>query len=225
MEPVQNEKQMNDKVENALKRLNRILPLQASQDKCSLQVKELHQQMLRSFVTRGHIVSKAEMAQWVDDVPAAINVLSQYDMVIFAENGEPVGAYPFTMTAREHTIHVNGQQVYAMCALDALAIGPMFGETTRITSKCRVTEDPIVIEMSSETILNWVEVQDIYVGIAWEMADAGSCCADSLCMEMIFLRDGTVAQQWLAENLGGREIFALQDAVEFASRFFLPLMS
>lgn len=216
---------MNNKLENALKRLNAILPLKKSQDKCAPEVKELHQHMLRSFVTRGRILSKAEMAQWVSDVPEAINVLSKHDMVTFSESGEPVGAYPFTMMEREHKVRVNEHQIHAMCALDALAIGPMFEEATEITSQCRVTGDPVKIQMSGETILNLAEVRDIHFGIAWGAADVNSCCADSLCMEMIFLRDTETAQKWLSDDAGGREVFTLQEAVQFSSRFFVPLLS
>ncbi len=215
---------MNDKLENALKRLNIILPLKKSQDRCDPEVKELHQQMLQSFVTRGRILTREEMAQWVSDVPEAINVLSKHDMVTFSESGDPVGAYPFTMMEREHKVQVNEHQIHAMCALDALAIGPMFKETTQITSQCRVTGDPVKIQMSGETILNLAEVRDIRFGIAWAAADTDSCCADSLCMEMIFLRDTETAQKWLSDDSGGREVFTLQEAVQFSSRFFAPLL-
>lgn len=216
---------MNDKLENALKHLNTILPLKKSQDKCPPEVKELHQQMLRSFVARGRILTTEEMTQWVSDVPEAINVLSKHDMVTISESGDPVGAYPFTMMEREHKVRVKGHQLYAMCALDALAVGPMFKETTQITSQCRVTGSPVKIQMSGEAILSLAEVQDTHVGIAWEAADAGSCCADSLCMEMIFLRDTETAQKWHSDDTGSREIFTLQEAVEFSSRFFVPLLS
>ena len=215
---------MNNKLEVALKRLTTILPLKKSQDSCPPEIKVLHQQMLRSFVTNGRILTRDEMAQWVDDVPEAVNVLSQYDMVTFSERGDPVGAYPFTMMAREHKVQVNGHQIHAMCALDALAVGPMFKETTQIRSQCAVTETPVKINMSGETILNLAEVQDAHFGIAWDAANAASCCADSLCLEMIFLRDTETAQQWLADDSDGREVFTLQEAVRFASQFFVPLL-
>ncbi|MCB0196333.1 MAG: alkylmercury lyase family protein [Anaerolineae bacterium] len=216
---------MNNKLENALNHLNSILPLKQSQEACAPEVKELHQQILRSFVEKGRILTKAEMTEWVSDVPQAIDVLSSYDMVTFSESGEPLGAYPFTMLEREHQVRVNGHQVHAMCALDALAVGPMFGETTEVTSRCRVTGDPVKIQISGETILNPAEVGDAHVGIAWEAADAASCCADSLCLEMIFLRDAETAQQWLANDCAGREIFTLEESVQFASRFFVPLLA
>ena len=216
---------MNNKLENALNRLNTILPLKKSQDKCPPEIKELHQQMLRSFVAKGRILTRDEMALWVDDVPEAINVLSDYDMVTFSESGEPVGAYPCTMLPREHQVQVNGHQIHAMCALDALAIAPMFGETTQITSQCRVTGNPVKIDMRGETILNLAEVQAVHFGIAWSAAAAGSCCADSLCLEMNFLYDGETAVQWLTDDADSREIFTLLEAVQFASRFFVPLLS
>ncbi|MCB8926805.1 MAG: alkylmercury lyase family protein [Ardenticatenaceae bacterium] len=215
---------MNKKLTIALKRLNTILPLKKNQDNCTAEIKELHQQILRSFVTNGRILTKEEMVLWVDDIPEAINVLSQHDMVTVSGSGEPIGAYPFTMTERVHEVHVNGHQVHAMCALDALAIGPMFKETTQITSQCAVTDAPVKIEMSGETILNLAEVQDVHFGIAWDAANAASCCADSLCLEMIFLRDTETAQQWLADDSDGREVFTLQEAVRFASQFFVPLL-
>jgi hypothetical protein len=215
---------MSDKLENALKRLQTILPLKANQDACVPQLKELHRQMLHSFVEKGRILTREEMAQWVDDVPEAVDELRKRDMVTFSANGEPVGAYPFTMGEREHMVQVNGHQLHAMCALDALAVAPMFNESTQIRSQCRVSGDPVSIRMSGETIQNLDEVQGIRFGIAWGAAEEGVCCADSLCMEMIFLRDAETAQHWLAEAMSDREIFTLPEAVQFASRFFVPLL-
>ena len=216
---------MTPKLGKALNRLTGNLPLKARQDACSTQVKELHQQVIRSFVDKGRILTREEMAHCVSDLEEAVNVLKERDMVVFAEDGEPLGAYPFTMEAREHSVQVNGHQVYAMCALDALAVAPMFGLETQIASRCRVTGDPVSIPMSGNTILNPDEAGDIHFGIIWGAANADSCCADSLCMEMMFLRDGETARQWLADDPETREVFTLQEAVEFGGRFFSPLVS
>jgi len=213
------------KLENALSRLKSILPLQARQDNCSKQIKELHQQVLRSFVEKGRILTREEMAQYVDQLEDAVNVLKEMDMVVFSEDGTPVGAYPFSMQAREHSVRVNGYQVYAMCALDALAVSPMFGVKTHISSCCRITGDPVSIQQSGKTIVNPDEAGAIHFGIIWGAANADSCCADSLCMEMMFLRDSEIARQWLADDPDNREVFTLQEAVEFGGRFFVPLVS
>ena len=216
---------MAPKLEKALNRLQSILPLKERQDDCSPQVKELHRQVLRSFVDKGRILTREEMEHYVSDLEDAVNALKERDMVVFTGEGEPLGAYPFTMEAREHSVQVNGHRVYAMCALDALAVGPMFGTETQIDSRCRVTGDPVSIRMAGNTILNPDETGDIHFGISWGAANADSCCADSLCMEMMFLRDGETARRWLADDPETREVFALQEAVEFGSRFFSPLVS
>lgn len=216
---------MNAKLENALKRLQRILPLKQKQNECGKQIRELHQQVLRSFVIRGRILTREEMAQHVSNLEDAVSVLRSSDMVTFSGDGNPLGAYPFTMEAREHKVRVNRHQVYAMCALDALAVSPMFGMKTQINSRCRVTGDPVNIQQSGKTIENPDKTGDVHFGIDWGAADADSSCANSLCMEMIFLRDSDVARQWLGDGSGDREIFTLPEAVEFACRFFVPLIS
>jgi hypothetical protein len=214
---------MDAKLEKAMQRLRRILPLKERQEECSKEIRELHQHVLRSFVTRGRILTREEMAQRVSNLEDAINVLRDSELMVFSEGGMPVGAYPFTMEVREHKVRVNRHQVYAMCALDALAVSPMFGMKTHIASRCRITGDPVNIQQSGKTIENPDEAGDFHLGIAWGAAKADACCADSLCMEMMYLRDGKIARHWLAEDLGSREIFTLPEAVEFAAEFFVPL--
>ena len=215
---------MSAKLEHALTRLQRILPLEERQKECSEEIRELHRQVLRSFVARGRILGRKEMAKHVSDLENAVDVLRDKELMIFSETGDPTGAYPFTMEAREHKVRVNRHQVHAMCALDALAVSPMFAMPTQIASRCRVTGDPVNIRQSGRTIENPDEAGDVHLGIAWGAADAGSRCADSLCTEMIFLRDGKTARQWLRQDSGNREIFTLPEAFEFAGRFFVPLM-
>jgi hypothetical protein len=44
-------------------------------------------------------------------------------------------------------------------------------------------------------------------------------------MEMMFLRDSEIAQRWLADDSDNREVFNLQQAIEFGGRFFSPLLN
>ncbi len=122
------------KVQRALNRLKSVLPLKDKQEACGQEMKELHQKMLRSFVEQGRILTRTEMAEHVGSIDEAINVLNNNDMVVFADTGEPIGAYPFTMEEREHKIQINGHKVNAMCALDALGVSPMFNMDTHISS-------------------------------------------------------------------------------------------
>ncbi len=216
---------MAEKVETALARLSSILPLEEKQASCGAEIKNLHQQVHRSFVERGRILSKQEMAQLVGDVEHAVTILKNSDMVVFSVTGEPVGAYPFTMEEREHKVRVNGHEVHAMCALDALAVSPMFGMKTQISSKCRVTGSPVVIHQSGKAIDNPEVAGDVRFGIIWGAASASASCANSLCMEMMFLQDQMIADTWLSEDPANREVFSLNEAIDFGAQFFTPLMS
>lgn len=219
------ESRVRTKLDKALGRLTLLLPLKERQEGCSEQVRELHRQVLRSFVDKGRILTREEMGQYVSDLEEAVEVLKGYDMVVFSAQGEPVGAYPFTMETREHAVEVNGHRVHAMCALDAVSVGPMFGMETQVDSRCRVTGEPVCIRQAGTRVLNPDAAAGVHIGILWGAGNASACCADSLCMEMMFLRDSEVARAWLAEDPDGREIFTLQEAIEFGHRFFSPLVS
>lgn len=111
-----------------------------------------------------------------------------------------------------------------MCALDSLAIAPLFNVATQITSHCKISGEQIDIQMEGEKIVNVDETRDVVMGVSWGDADVNTCCSDSLCKEIVFLRDKETAQQWLSDTAVDRELFTLKEATEFASRFFVPLM-
>ena len=215
---------MNKKVKAAVYRLNEILPLAERQKKLSEEHANVYQNILKSYVEIGRTLNKDEIAQQVEDIDDTINTLRSNDMVVFDDNDEPVGAYPFTMEQRDHKIRVNGFTVHSMCALDVLAISPMFNVKTHIDSKCHVTGENISIDQMDQEVLNRDECGDVHFGISWSSA-ANNCCATSLCTEMIFLKDKEVADTWLSEDLENREIFTLNEAIEFSTQFFKPLVT
>jgi alkylmercury lyase len=164
-----------------------------------------------------------EMLRYVNSPTEAIAVLLQQDMLIASQSsGKPIGAYPFTMEVREHQVQVNGHHLYALCALDALAISPMFNLPTCIRSCCGVTGDRITVQQLGQTVKNVDEVSDVHVAIDWNASNVSACCAHGLCCSMIFLRDKITAQEWLVSD-GDREVFSLVEAIDFSSRFFVPL--
>jgi hypothetical protein len=216
---------MSPKLDKALNRLTSILPLKERQRECGSQIGELHRRVLRSFVEQGRILSREEMGRFVDHIDDAARTLADKDMVVFSADGTPLGAYPFTMEKREHMVEINGHRVYAMCALDALSVAPMFGMDTHVRSRCRVTGEPVEVRQSGKTIRNLREAEDLHFGIIWGAANGKSSCASTLCLEMMFLKNGSIARQWLAENPDNREVFKLDEAVEFGDRFFSPLLA
>lgn len=215
---------MNTKVKIAVNRLNKILPLAERQKKLNPEISSLYKNILSSYVELGRTLNKSEMSQQVDNVDEAINTLRNNDMVVFDSSDEPVGAYPFTMEQRVHKVTVNDHLVHSMCALDALAISPMFNVKTHIDSCCGVSGDSISIDQLDQTILNKETNKDVHFAINWNSA-ANNCCATSLCTEMIFLKDKKIADKWLLEDTENREIFTIDEAIDFATRFFKPLMN
>ena len=215
---------MTDTVNIAVDRLNKILPLKQNQQKLGDSLRQLHLDILRAYVDMGRSLNRDEISQRVENLDTAVSTLQQHDMVVFNDSGEPIGAYPFTMEQREHKIDVNGHLVHSMCALDSLAVSPMYDTELEIISVCHVTGAPVSIRQKGFEILNAADVEDVYFGINWNAASASSCCADSLCTEMIFLRGDEVAHKWLEEDADNRQIFDLHDAVKFAAGFFTPLL-
>ena len=142
-------------------------------------------------------------------------------LIVLDSDGNPAGVYPFTSREREHRVHINGVTAYCMCALDALSVSPMFDTPVAIDSECRVSGDKIHIEQNGTAITGGT--LDARFGIDWGAAVVGAACADSLCLEMIFLANEAIASQWLAGSPDTREIFDLRSAVEFAAAFFVPL--
>lgn len=215
---------MSTKVVNAVERLNNILPLAKRQKQLGNELADVYQNIISSYVEKGRTLSRDEIAQQVDNIDECIQTLKDNDMVVFDRNGEPTGAYPFTMEQREHEVTVNGYTVHSMCALDALAVSPMFELDTTINSRCHVTTQPVSIHQHNRKFEINETNNDVFFGISWSSA-SNNCCANSLCTEMIFLKGKSIADQWQAEDADNREIFDLRDAIDFAADFFVPLIT
>jgi hypothetical protein len=120
-----------------------------------------------------------------------------------------------------HRLILPGRIVNAMCAVDALAVGAMFGGPVEIESKCRVTQEPVRVTMDGARIVS-VSPEGVLVGVRWDKSC--SQAAHSLCVEMVFLRDESAAGQWSGGDRENHTVLSLGDAAEFGSRFFKPLV-
>ena len=49
-------------------------------------------------------------------------------------------AYPFTAEPTEHRVRLHGRELHALCAIDALGIGGMFGTDVVITASSRLRQ-------------------------------------------------------------------------------------
>jgi mercuric reductase len=212
---------VNVKTSTALQRLDSILPLISGLKSLSIDDAALYCKLINSYAHQGRALTRREVGEFVDNAEQALNNIVGSKLIVLDADGNPAGAYPFTSEEREHKVHVNGVKVHCMCALDALAVSPMFETPTVIDSQCRVTGEEIHIEQNGTECSGGT--LDAWFGINWGAVAADIACAESLCMEMMFLVNESVAREWLAESSETREIFDLPAAVDFAARFFVPL--
>ena len=212
---------MNTEVSTALERLDSILPLQSGLNSLSDEDAALYCKLLNSYVQQGRTLTRSEVADFVDNAEQSLTNIVGSKLVVVDADGNPSGAYPFTSEEREHKVHVNGVTAHCMCALDALAVSPMCNIPTVIDSQCRATSEPIHLEQNGTDFSGGT--LNAWFGINWGAAANDKVCAESLCMEMMFLANEDVAKAWLAESPETREIFDLPSSVEFAAGFFVPL--
>ena len=205
---------MSPQVCTALKRLNDILPLVTGYKILNNDDAKLYCKLLTSYVLQGRTLTYNEVSMLVNNADESLTNIANNKLIVLDSDGNPSGAYPFTSEEREHKVHINGVTVHCMCALDALAVSPMFKIPTVIDSQCRVTGEPIHLQQDA-TRFNDGTV-NAWFGINWGAAATDTVCAASLCMEMMFLANETVARDT-------REIFDLPSAAVFAAGFFVPL--
>jgi len=213
---------MNTEINTALKRLGSILPLVSGLKSLNSDDTALYCKLINSYAQQGRTLTRQEVGELVDNAEQALNNIVGSKLIVLDAEGNPAGAYPFTSEAREHTVHINGVTAHCMCALDALGVSPMFNKPTVIDSQCRVTGEKVHIEQNGTEVSGGT--LNVWFGINWGAAASDTVCAESLCMEMIFLANESVAREWKTESPEIHEIFDLASAVEFSAGFFVPLV-
>ena len=201
-------------IDNALEKLNSLLPLVERQKILADEHRIAHRHILNSFAFSGEATTDIDVS--------VLKTLEENDLVVLDEENQVVGAYPFSLRKTAHRVSSENIDLFAMCAFDAVAIAPVFNVKTHINSHCHVTNEEIEIIQNSDKLIEAEPSEEIYIGIRWQ--SPGSCAADNLCMEMIFLKDEQVAKQWQDGN-ENFSIFPLEDAIVFAEKYFKPLLT
>jgi hypothetical protein len=207
-----------------LKKLISLLPLPERHAALPPELQRLHAAFLRSLVERGHPLSTEEMETLAPggDVVNAVWTLAANDLIVLDAAGRPVGAYPVTVEQTPHRVHVNGNDISAMCAFDAVSVAPMFATETIVHSRCPMTGEPILIEQHDRRIKKVLPSQAVMVGVWWR--SPGSVAARNFCPGVVFLRDHAAAEAWRAVDIANRDVVSLDDAIDAGVRFFKPLL-
>ncbi len=146
--------------------------------------------------------------------------LAGVDLVVTGADGAITGAYPFTLEHTPHAVQTGATHVHVMCSLDALAVAPMYGVSTRVISKCAMSGGAIEVHQRDDDLVS-NRPPAPWIGIRWQAP--GEHAATSLCREMVFLSDEEVAVRWRGADPHSAAILPLPEAIELAAAFFGPL--
>jgi mercuric reductase len=208
---------MTTLIDGALARLNRRLPVAQRQSALPPEFAAAHRALLRSLFQTGRVPDPQSLPQ------GALARLRADDLVVVSTDGARIlGAYPMTTEATPHRLVLLGRTIHAMCAVDALSVGAMYGGEVEIESACRVTRDPVRVKMNGARIVS-ASPPGVLVGVRWDRA-SGVPAAHSLCMEMVFLRDQAAAKEWSGGDFNSHTVLSLEEGAEFGARFFRPLV-
>jgi hypothetical protein len=154
--------------------------------------------------------------------------LRDRDVVVLDESGEAItGAYPFTERTTGHRVRLKTHTLNAMCAIDALGVGAMFGEDVEIDSSCHQCGRPISIRTRNRGLALDAAVPDevmVWVGLRY----ANKCAATSLCRVLAFFCRNEQLESWRRVNAPNEDDgvrLTLDEAMQVGKAHFVPAMA
>lgn len=185
--------------------------------------------ILELYRELGHAPPREEITRRSGMAPERVRTLldrlAGRDLVVL-EGDQIVGAYPLTDRQREHRVRVEGQTLHAMCAIDALGAGAMYGTNTLIESRCRLCR--VAIDLTTvdhgrrlDTVLPGEAV--VFAGIGYR----GGCAATSLCTTIAFFCGDAHLSEWRsAQPLDGSGFrLSIDEALEVGRAVFGPVLA
>jgi mercuric reductase len=160
--------------------------------------------LLRLYAEQGGAPAIADLAQHADVSESAIRSrlasLEARDLVVLDADGKRiVGAYPWTDRATEHQVSLGERTLNALCAIDALGVGEMYGRDVEIYSHCRACGVPVTIATSDRGRA----LADVQPGsaVVWSgIRHTGGCAAGSICTVIAFFCDDAHLEAWRGEH-------------------------
>ncbi|HSE77396.1 MAG TPA: alkylmercury lyase family protein [Alphaproteobacteria bacterium] len=160
-----------------------------------------------------------------DEVDAAVARLAQRDVLVVDESGAMiVGAYPFSVRPTGHIVRVNDRALNAMCAVDALGVGAMYGRDVSIDSACRHCEKGVAI--ATKAAGKAIATVTPRGAVVWSgIRYADNCAASSLCRVLVFFCSDDHLEAWRDARDPGAPGYRLtiEEALEVGKAIFQPI--
>ncbi len=187
--------------------------------------------ILDEYLEEGHAppldVLSARTALPAKTLQAVLDRLGKRDLVVLDGAGKLTGAYPLTDRETEHKVHVNGHIIHAMCAIDALGVGRMYGCDVRIESRCRASGKPIgVTTTDAGGAIGSVDPPEAVVWSGAQLKN-GRPAADTLCTVIAFFASDEALEGWRQrehpDTQGHR--LTIDEAAQAGGAIFGPMLA
>ena len=187
--------------------------------------------ILDYYAEAGHSPSPSQLVNITgfgpDELGGVLEKLRARDMVVLDQGGETIaGAYPFTQRDTGHRVGLGDRVLNAMCAIDALGVGAMYGKDVTIDSTCAACGEAIHIQtrdggaalaaFSPSSALVWSGIQYF-----------NGCAADSLCTVMAFFCCDEHLESWRNANHPDVKGFKLSmdEGLQVGKAIFGPMLA
>jgi hypothetical protein len=163
---------------------------------------EFYRWILRSFgdgTPPGAEALADAASQFELEVEPALDRLREHDLVHpDPATGAILVAYPFSGRPTTHRVRLADREVYAMCAIDALGIAPMFGQPIEVDSRDPMSRAEIRAQVAPDGVAQWWPESAVVVAGAIRSDGDEACCG--CCPVLNFFVSSANAERWLAQH-------------------------
>lgn len=190
--------------QSAMQQLKEEFPLQHRVTNALPEIQAAYVQVLRHWLEQAAPPGR-------DIVSAALlDALAAMDAVVVDAHG--IGCYPFSARDTGIHAHIEGKSVWAMCALDALAIARLSHKASRVTTRCTVCRCHLTIPVAANGSVEQATSEGIRVVRRRHGPQGGPCC-ETLCSAIRFLCKHCSVPS-------GVESYTLPEAAALGNSFF-----
>ena len=188
------------------------------------------QTLLRMFAREGRPPRLAEIAAETDlspeSVTAILHELEERDLIGLEPGTDTIRfAYPWSTQQTGHRVSFGAHNLWALCAIDALATAPMYGTDVSVHSACAACADKVYVA----TALHGRALRTMSApeAIVWYDFSYAGCAATSCCPSITFFCSDKHLQVWLQTRQrrpqGVR--LSMAEALEVGGAIFGPVLA